>query len=182
MFKDYEKLINQKLFDIVIPEVYNRCIPKYFTQTHPGDLPMHNGRRMTWEEYQQLHPEAEKDEEFTPAMVYDPQSMNEAAAMEPIVTMIDLIDNDIPFSLGDPLNSYPEVIDIIKGYITLATPYAETNPVLSKYLEKARTTLSVINNSYTAWQARRQYKINGGQHDVDDDFDKISKRFITPED
>ena len=173
----YDKIINTELFEISTSEIFNRRIPKYFTQPAKGDLPVLNGRHVSWEEYLEARPDTERDPEFIPDMIYNPQEMNATISMEPVSVIIDYLDSDLDIAIANPAVAYPRIIKIMQGYLDLSQYYAAANPTLAAYLPKVESALKIIGACYERYLARKQFSLTGSAK-LETEFDKIEKKFI----
>jgi len=169
--------INIDKFEVIVPEVYNKCIPKYYMQVNKGDPPRLNGRRVTWDEYLEVHPEFVQDEEFTPDMVYTPCEMNETTSMETVAGMIDFINNNIAFSIANPDTTYPHIIDIIKEYLKDYTKYVSTDARIARYVEVATEALHLFEERYEKYQDRKDIFVTGEVQRPGTKYDKIERIF-----
>ena len=168
--------INQELFEVIVPEVYNKCIPKYYMGPNRGDLPRLNGRVVSWEEYAEAHPEFVRDEEFTPDMVYNPCEMNETSSMETVAGMIDFVNNNIPFSIANPDTAYPKIIEIINEYLKVYESYVN-NATIVNYVSKAKACLKLIEECHLRYQDRKEYRTTGNVTRPGVEFDRIERMF-----
>ena len=169
--------MNDKTFEVVIPEIYTKVIPKYYTGPTKSDLPRVNGIPVTMGEYTQKYQNFRPTEEFTPDMVFTPPEQNKATAMQSIADMVEMIDNDIEFAIKNPSQNYPIILEIISNYCKVLAKVA-SDPERARYLEKARTAGFVIEASYNRYLSR-VHQTKTGQRFVEqgDAFDRIAKEF-----
>lgn len=170
--------MNEKIYEVVIPEVYTKTIPKYFQRPTPSDLPRVNGVPVSMDEYMAKYSNFKPDEEFTPDMIFNPPEQNKAVAIQSIADMVNMIDNDIDFSIAKPDKIYPIIIDILSAYTLVLSKIASTDEQ-KLYLEKANIALGVFNECYERYKTRilvRRTGIHPSQRE--DTYDAIVKKFI----
>ena len=173
----YDRLMNEELFRIATVELYSPNIPQYYRTPAKSQLPVLNGNRVSWEEYLEARPDAEKPEEFIPDMVYTPAEQNIAESRAPIATIIDMLENDVDFYIGDPDTTYPRILEILKGYVELAELTRNSSPAMQSYLPKVERAIQVLGRNYDLRMSRKRAKLG---MDPDGDlsgFEKIEKLF-----
>ena len=175
--ESYDQIINTELFEVIVTEIYNKKIPKYFTTPQNGDLPRLNGIKVSWEEYLEARPDAERDQEFIPDMIYTPSEMNQTISMSTAAGIIDYLDNELDVQIAYPDKTYPRLIAIISGYIEMAQTYITTNSEIRTYIEKARRALTIISKSYERYVGRQESKTLAFEPNKKT-FDKLEKKFM----
>ena len=170
--------MNEKCFEVVIPEIYTKILPKYYTTSTTADLPRVNGVPVTMEEYMAQYKNFQPTDPFIPDLVYTPPEQNKATAMQSIADMIDMVDHDIEFAIANPFVNYPKILDILSTYCRALEKVA-ADPDRLRYLEKAREAGFVIEASYARYLKRRELVRTGLLINENlDAFDKIAKAFI----
>ena len=169
--------INTQLFEVIVPEVYNKCIPKYFMGPNRGDPPRLNGRTVTWDEYLEAHPEFVPDTEFTPDMVYTPCEMNETSSMETVAGLIDYLNNNVDFSIANPDTAYPQIIHIMEEYLEIHEPMADRDERIASYTRKVRDYIKLFNDNYQRYKDRKEYHTTGKVQRPGTEFDRIERQF-----
>lgn len=174
----FEKLITKKVFKVIVPEVYSGNIPKYYMQEHNGQLPMLNGVRVSWEEYMEANPDYQREESFVPEMIYTPSENNMTTSMVTITVIVDMLDNDVPFSIADPDVNYPEIIRIMEGFLNMAEQYNPTMVELKLFINKVSDALRTFRECYERYKQRTEYRRTGRLPDKETSYDKLVKRFL----
>lgn len=174
----FDKLITTKVFKVIAPEVYNYNIPKYYMRENPSHLPILNGVRVSWEEYMEANPDYQREESFVPEMVYTPSENNMTTSMVTIAVIVDMIDNNVQFSLGDPDVNYPEIIRIMEGFLNMADQYKPNITELNIFIRKVRDALSVFRECYARYKNRSELRRTGRLPETQSSYDKLVKRFL----
>ena len=170
--------MNEKSFEVVIPEVYTKIIPKYYQGPVPSDLPRVNGHAVSMEEYMANYTNFKPNDPFTPDMVFNPPEQNKATAMQSIADMVDMIDNNIDFEIAHAEKVYPIILQILEAYTTVLAKVAVSDEQ-KRYLEKANITWQVFNACYERFKTRKlvaQTGIHPSQRE--DTYDAIVKKFL----
>ena len=173
--------MNEKSFEVVIPEVYTKIIPKYYQGPTPSDLPRVNGRAVSMEEYMAKYQNFKPSNPFTPDMVFNPPEQNKATSFQSIADMVDMIDNNVDFAIGNPDRNYPRILNILGAYATTLEKMAQS-PEAINYVEKAKTAYTVIEECQRRYLARMDMRRTGARKiERLDSFDTIAKKFLKGE-
>ena len=170
--------MNEKVFEVVIPEVYTKIIPRYYQGPTPSDLPRVNGRAVSMDEYMAKYSNFKPTDPFTPDMVFNPPEQNKATSFQSIADMVDMIDNDIDFEIAHAEKTYPTILQILEAYTTILAKIASTDEQ-KRYLEKANVAWSVFHECYERFKTRKlvaQTGIHPSQRE--DTYDAIVKKFL----
>ena len=173
-------LMNKKEYEVVIPEVYTKIIPKYYQGPTPSDLPRVNGVPVSMDDYMGKYHNFKPDDPFTPDLVFNPPEQNKATSYQSIADMVDMIDNDIDFGISNPDVNYKKILDILSSYTDTLEQVAVAPEALN-YIEKARTAQKVIEECHKRYLDRLNMRRTGHREVRLDTFDAISKKFIKGE-
>ena len=174
----YDKLIITKVFKVIAPEIYSYNIPKYYLQENKGHLPVLNGVRVSWEEFLEANPDYQRDESFVPEVVYEPSENNMTTTMVTVAVIVDMIDNNVQFSITDPDVNYPEIIRIMDGFLRLSDGYSMHQDELRIFIGKVRRALEIFQKCYDRYKTRCTLRATGRlPRDHEDPYEKILKRF-----
>lgn len=149
-------LINTKKFEVRIPEYYDLTVPDYFKKPVKKSVPMVNGQPVDDpEDYYKNHPEAVRDEDFVPSMLFKDEEYNMTISMMTVIELVDLIDNNVLFDIVD-LNKIEEIIDILNSYITVMFEYEKVDREISIVMPKIKKAKEVIKSGYDSEMIRRR--------------------------
>ena len=170
--------MNEKCYEVVIPEIYTNVIPKYYQGPTPSDLPRVNGQPVCMVEYMAKYPNFKQNQQFTPDMVFNPPEQNKASAFKSIADMVDMIDNDIDFDIANAEKTYPSILKVLEAYTTILSKIANTDEQ-KRYLEKANIAWQVFHECYERFKTR-QLVNRTGIHPSQraDTYDSIVKKFL----
>ena len=173
--------MNEKVYEVIIPEVYTKIIPKYYQGPTPADLPRVNGVPVSMDEYMQKYTNFHPDDPFTPDLVFNPPENNKATSYQAISDMVDMIDNNVDFAIGNPDRNYPRILNILGAYATTLEKMAQS-PEAINYVEKAKTAYTVIEECQRRYLARMDMRRTGARKiERLDSFDTIAKKFLKGE-
>lgn len=170
--------MNEKIYAVVIPEVYTKIIPKYYQGPTASDLPRVNGVPVSMDEYMQKYNNFKPDTPFTPDMVFNPPEQNKALSMQSIADMIDMLDNNIDFAIAHAETAYPSILQTLEAYTLVLSKVASTDEQ-KRYLEKANIAVASFQDCYERFKTR-QLVTRTGIHPSKrtDTYDAIIKKFI----
>ena len=170
--------MNEKIYKVVIPEVYTKIIPKYYQGPTPSDLPRVNGIPVTMDEYMQKYNNFKPDTPFTPDMVYNPPEQNKTVAMQSVADMVDMLDNNIDFSIANAETAYPSILKTLEAYTLVLSKVASTDEQ-KRYLEKTKIAIDSFQDCYDRFKTRKLVARTGIHPSKrTDTYDAIVKKFI----
>lgn len=170
--------MNEKIYEVVIPEVYTKIIPKYYQGPTPSDLPRVNGVPVSMDEYMGQYSNFRPNDPFIPDMVFNPPEQNKATAMQSIADMVDMLDNNIDFSIAHAEKTYPAIIQVLEAYTLVLSKIANSDEH-KRYLEKANIALETFHECYERFKTRILVRSTGIHPSKrEDTYDAIVKKFI----
>lgn len=175
---DLADRMNLKQFEVSIPEVYTKIIPKYFLKETKADRPRLNGYAVSEDEFLEKFPDYIPEKGFVPDMAYAPPENNVATACSSVADIVDMINNDIVFCIFKPLQNYPKIIEILDSYLKELRPLAELKDDLAVYRNKAETASMVLHDYYLRYKNTYSIRATGKPLvEVESDYDVIARKF-----
>lgn len=129
-------------FEVRIPEYYVSTIPSYFKTGPTPPKPVLNGIEVTWEEYQEVHPEAVPDT-IVPSMIFIPESDNMTIGYKSAEELVSMTLDDTPYTLMSH-DALRHVIYILQGYVAEMRAINEDAVSTEPFLIKCASALKKL--------------------------------------